>query len=136
MATLSILARELSIEIVFDKSKRVCIIATMNVIVIYPGDATFVLHFSDVPLNSAHPAVLERVFRETNHVDGTEWIANKKLRSMMIGDVVIIDDKYYLCEMVGWRELKDVFEAIDVQRDIAGRNDEYNRATRQQRHFK
>lgn len=36
--------------------------------------------------------ILERVFRQCNHVDGTEWIAGKPLRSMSVGDLVTLID--------------------------------------------
>lgn len=56
---------------------------------------------------------LEVVFRQCNHVDGTELISEShyralRLRSMSVGDHVRIRglhfDKTYICEPCGWRE--------------------------------
>jgi hypothetical protein len=56
-------------------------------------------------------ALLEEVFRQANHVDNTEWIANKKLRSLSVGDVVIlvIDNKVerWLVVGVGFEKIED-----------------------------
>jgi hypothetical protein len=45
---------------------------------------------------------LDFVFRQCNHVDGTEWIANKRLRSMSVEDEVSIDGNTFICANVGW----------------------------------
>ena len=34
--------------------------------------------------------ILDTVFRQCNHVDNTEWIASKKLRSMSVGDEILL----------------------------------------------
>jgi hypothetical protein len=51
-------------------------------------------------------SILDIIYRECNHVDGTEWIARKPLRSLSVGDEVIIIDRdlitRYRCAMVGW----------------------------------
>lgn len=69
-------------------------------------------------MEMADENLLEIIFRECNHVDGTEWIANKKLRSMSVGDMVIVDkwtDDYepddpvhWVCMMSGWKRLEDL----------------------------
>jgi hypothetical protein len=50
--------------------------------------------------------LLDTIFRECNHVNGTEWIANKPLRSLSVGDEVIIIEgeqiSRYRCATVGW----------------------------------
>lgn len=52
---------------------------------------------------------LEVLFRELNHVDGTEWIADKPLRSLSVGDVVRLQDargaRTYHCDWVGWSKV-------------------------------
>jgi len=59
--------------------------------------------------------LLESIFRDTNHVDGTEWIAGKPLRSLSVGDVVTIIDselpvqkqvRAYRVEGIGWKKLE------------------------------
>ena len=47
---------------------------------------------------------LEVVFRQCNHVDGTEWISGKRLRSLSVGDEVSIDNETYLCAGCGWEK--------------------------------
>ena len=49
--------------------------------------------------------VLNYVYRQCNHVEGNEWIADKKLRSMMIGDMVEVRGTKYICEPVGWKKV-------------------------------
>jgi hypothetical protein len=41
-------------------------------------------------------------FRQMNHVDGNEWIADKSLRSMMVGDVAVVGEQAYSCEPASW----------------------------------
>lgn len=49
---------------------------------------------------------LEIIFRQCNHVDNTEWIAGQKLRSMSVGDTVVLDGKLWKCSPVGWEILQ------------------------------
>jgi hypothetical protein len=50
--------------------------------------------------------ILELVFRQANHVDETEWIANKSIRSLSVGDKVTIchngANVTYSCQAFGW----------------------------------
>lgn len=54
-------------------------------------------------------AALEEIFRQFNHVDGTEGIALKgyKARSMSIGDVVFFPETnaWYYCASCGWEQI-------------------------------
>lgn len=50
-------------------------------------------------------ATLEYIFRECNHVDGKEWIANQNLRSMCVGDTVELEGKIWKCDPVGWTQI-------------------------------
>lgn len=56
---------------------------------------------------ASHDKILAHVYRECNHVDDSEWIAGKTLRSMSVGDEVAIDGSVYLCEVVGWKKLEN-----------------------------
>jgi hypothetical protein len=47
---------------------------------------------------------LEVVFRQCNHVDGTEWISGKRLRSMSVDDEVTVDGTTYVCAGFGWEK--------------------------------
>jgi hypothetical protein len=55
---------------------------------------------------------LDDIFKLTNHIDH-DWtensevslIVNKPLRSTSIGDVVVIEDKHFLVELFGWKEV-------------------------------
>lgn len=57
----------------------------------------------------SHMDVLEVVFRECNYVDGSEWIADKKLRSMCVDDVVTLIENgaanSYVCAGIGWEKI-------------------------------
>ena len=50
---------------------------------------------------------LDELFREMNVVDGSEVPAKLKIRSMMVGDVVldIASEKGWVCDMIGWKDL-------------------------------
>lgn len=47
---------------------------------------------------------LEYVFRQGNRVDGTEYIAKRNLsvRSISVGDIVILEGEYFICDSCGW----------------------------------
>jgi hypothetical protein len=47
---------------------------------------------------------LEVVFRQCNHVDGSEWISGKRLRSMSVDDEVTVDGNTYVCAGFGWEK--------------------------------
>jgi hypothetical protein len=47
---------------------------------------------------------LEVVFRQCNHVDGTEWISGSGRRSMCVDDEVTIDGTTYVCAGFGWEK--------------------------------
>ena len=52
---------------------------------------------------------LGEVFRLTNHIDCEWWLndgvyTHKQSRSTSVGDVVEISGKFFLCEMMGWKE--------------------------------
>lgn len=51
--------------------------------------------------------ILDHIFRQCNHVDGTEWISTSgiKARSLSCGDVVEFDGRFFLCESIGWGEI-------------------------------
>jgi hypothetical protein len=63
--------------------------------------------------------LLEFVFRQCSHVDGSEWIEGHSLRSLSVGDVVIVmrgnEVSRYRCEGCGWTrwsEGKQSFEPL------------------------
>lgn len=62
--------------------------------------------------------VCEYLYAGMNRGSGAELpeLDEKRLRSMCIGDVVLVDGRAYVCESMGWRE---VLEAI-VYRDDHG----------------
>ena len=86
--------------------------------ILYPaGDFTGKLVSFDFPITDFIPNgvyksedLLEIIYRQCNHVDGTEWISNKKLRSMSCGDLVVIqfdDDQTVIwnCAGCGWERV-------------------------------
>jgi hypothetical protein len=48
---------------------------------------------------------LEDIFRDNNAVDGTEVNVKFKRRSLSVGDVAQIDDRFYSVESIGWEEI-------------------------------
>lgn len=48
---------------------------------------------------------LEHIYRAHNAVDGTERNVRLGLRSLSVGDVVIIGETAFACERFGWREI-------------------------------
>lgn len=48
---------------------------------------------------------LEVIYRQCNHVDGTEWIADKPFRSFSCGDEIQIGNRRFRCLPAGWDEV-------------------------------
>lgn len=60
---------------------------------------------------------LEDCFRQMNVVDGTELPVKLKVRSMSVGDVVVLGSgKVFFCAMTGWQELTSE-EALKFRHD-------------------
>jgi|APSaa5957512535_1039671.scaffolds.fasta_scaffold61759_3 hypothetical protein len=57
-------------------------------------------------LDQVYGKRLNFAWRQMNHVDGTEWIHNKKHRSMSVGDVVVIGKQAFSCDPDGWSQTK------------------------------
>lgn len=53
---------------------------------------------------------LEFIFRQCNHVDGSEWIQNKELRSLSVGDMVVLNGQVWVCCDVGWKEMEKLIK--------------------------
>ena len=50
--------------------------------------------------------VLDYIYRQCNHVDGTEWIACRRdLRSMCIGDMAKVGSTLWVCQGAGWLKI-------------------------------
>ena len=57
---------------------------------------------------------LNKVFELTNHIDH-DWtensevnlISNRTPRSTSVGDVIVVEDKHFLVEPVGWKEVPE-----------------------------
>lgn len=68
---------------------------------------------------------LDEIFKLTNNID-CNWTENKlieskkkNIRSTSVGDIILLDDKVYLCEMVGWKEL-NCFIPLELGELFAG----------------
>ncbi|WP_433194413.1 hypothetical protein ACQP1G_37500 [Nocardia sp. CA-107356] len=81
----------------------------------YTRDAPLVLAYEYNVTTAAAPAdavILERAFAAFNshpehpddHAHADAW-AEKPLRSLSVGDVVAIEDRYYACESSGWMRI-------------------------------
>lgn len=61
-----------------------------------------VMYTSFVPVCELPTDDLEVIFREMNVVDGMEIPIDLKVRSLSVGDLVVVDGKGYLCAGCGW----------------------------------
>ncbi len=70
-----------------------------------------------VPTLSTDEAMLQTAFRETNRVDGEEFISRAEIRvsSTSVGDLALINGNHYLCDCSGWTKLT-ITEALAWQR--------------------
>ena len=68
----------------------------------FRSNDTFEFPSDIIPSGTTLLDALEVVFRECNHVDGSEWIAGKRLRSMSVEDEVTIDGNTFICANMGW----------------------------------
>jgi hypothetical protein len=67
----------------------------------------------------ADDILLEEIFRQCNHVDETEWIAGKKLRSLSVDDIVTLIDsdakdsvREYIVLGSGWERIPNREEVL------------------------
>ena len=84
--------------------------------VIYPADkvVSFV-HYSDDTVEN----ILEVVFGMFNHgsYSESELFLKSNYRSLSVNDIVGINDKYYLCESFGWKEVTAEF-VNDLEEEV------------------
>jgi len=86
----------------------------------FGSDNLFVFPLTEEMQNKSDKDILEFVFRQCNHVDRTEFIREENLRSMSVGDIVIILEMgdvdmvwgapevkaaAYQCAMMGWKKI-------------------------------
>lgn len=86
----------------------------MQVCVIYPADTkkdkdVYNFYVPAVEETASAQEILEVVFRQFNHVDGSEHIAKLSIRSMCIGDIVSFVEGHFICEPMGWTQVSDEF---------------------------
>ena len=76
--------------------------------VIYPDEATYsYVATNDMSVEDN----LERVFAEWNHGSGMEcemFIKSNK-RSLSVNDIVFVNNKYFQCQSVGWKQVTDEY---------------------------
>jgi hypothetical protein len=84
--------------------------------IIYPADkvVSFV-HESDDTVEN----ILEIAFGMFNHGSGSEseLFLKSNYRSLSVNDIVGINDKYYLCESFGWKEVTAEF-VNDLEEEV------------------
>lgn len=80
-----------------------------NVVVRYNNGSDFehkvTVAVEGVDAVTAPDAILGIVWRQFNHVDGSEYVAELGVRSMMVGDDVEIDGVAYRCLPCGWQRV-------------------------------
>ena len=64
--------------------------------------------------------ILNYVWRQTNHVDNTEWIANKPYRSSMVGDLFVLNGEAHVVASTGFVKLPN----NDIQKWLSLSNDQ------------
>jgi len=91
---------------------------TYEVEVRYPSQQSIFLKMTAMSPENA----LERVFDQFNHGSGQEcWqFTNAKIRSLSVFDFVRIDQQWYQCVPVGWKEatlqdLQELEDAVDEE---------------------
>jgi hypothetical protein len=72
----------------------------MTATVIYPGETQFNLTVPETETN-----ILAWMWRNTNHVDGSEAFVPLKVRSSMVGDLFVVGGMHHLVEPMGFKEL-------------------------------
>lgn len=82
--------------------------------VIYPDSHKFAFVIeSDATLDNPdnHNYLLERVFAEWNCGSGveSELFLRSNVRSMSVGDIVLVNGTYYICESIGWKQVSTEF---------------------------
>ena len=84
--------------------------------IIYPCEKVIsFIHESDDTVDS----ILESAFAMFNHGSGveSEMFLNSKCRSLSVNDIVGINNKYYLCESFGWKEVTAEF-VNDLEEEV------------------
>ena len=84
--------------------------------VIYPADKVIsFVHNSDDTVEN----ILEVVFGMFNHGSNSEseLFLKSNYRSLSVNDIVGINDKYYLCESFGWKEVTAEF-VNDLEEEV------------------
>jgi hypothetical protein len=84
--------------------------------VILPADKVIsFVHNSDDTVEN----ILEVVFGMFNHGSNSEseLFLNSKCRSLSVNDIVLLNDKYYLCESIGWKEVTVEF-VNDLEEEV------------------
>lgn len=89
-----------------------------------PGDRFFMYNPKTSVLTFAHDVevedgatntILEKVFRAANRVDGSavEQIPDG-VRSLSVGDVVVVKGQVFACDMIGWTKVEDgdLFDSV------------------------
>ncbi len=80
-----------------------------NVVVRYNNGSDFehkvTVAVEGVDAVTAPDVILGIVWRQFNHVDGTEYVSGLGVRSMMVGDDVEIDGTTYRCLPCGWQRV-------------------------------
>lgn len=85
----------------------------LSVMVIYPAHKSapaphnqkksFFVPVDDEVIKSGNVnKILDYVWRQTNHVNGDEWISDKALRSSMVGDVFVVNGDPYIIASSGF----------------------------------
>lgn len=98
----------------------------MKATIIYPGrfeqPEVFDFPIGDYLINPKKNIdfILDYIYRQCNHFNNEEWIHGKKLRSMSVGDMVLIEDfngfrgvtqrDLFVCCMVGWKQIEDLIK--------------------------
>lgn len=90
--------------------------------VIYPDSHKFAFIIEsnatmDNPDN--HDYLLERVFAEWNHGSQveSELFLRSNVRSMSVGDIVLVNGTYYQCMPIGWKKVSTEY-VVDLERRV------------------
>ena len=98
------------------------------VTVVYPD-----LYFFPYTITSKEtdPAkLLERIFKEWNHGSGKECklFIDNRVNSLSVNDIVILNDKNYLCLEAGW-EVISTAEVLSIEKAVATHPERHSKGT-------
>jgi hypothetical protein len=87
--------------------------------IIYPDEYSLIFNF-ETDANIEVNDILEMIFAQWNHGSGLEselFIRSKK-RSLSVGDIVCVNNRYFQCASFGWNEVTSEY-VTQLEKEVA-----------------